>query len=135
MKARDPEKVPRKPGARVSVSTFVVFCFLLVVPAYALSELATRLDWRAVIGLPLAASVFAFFAYRSDKRRAVAGEWRVSEGTLHFAELIGGWPGAFLAQRIFRHKTSKITFQVAFWLIVLTHHFIAADFLNEWKLS
>ncbi|MCE7524423.1 DUF1294 domain-containing protein [Alloalcanivorax xenomutans] len=30
----------------------------------------------------------------------------------------GGWPGALLAQRVFRHKTRKTSFQVVFYLVV-----------------
>jgi uncharacterized membrane protein YsdA (DUF1294 family) len=88
-----------------------------------------------LIGAPLALSVFAFFAYRSDKRRAEAGEWRIPESTLHFVALIGGWPGAFLAQRRFRHKTSKTSFQFVFWVVVLTHQAIAVDSLLDWRLT
>jgi uncharacterized membrane protein YsdA (DUF1294 family) len=80
-------------------------------------------------------SAITFFAYRSDKRRAELGEWRIPESTLHLAELIGGWPGAFLAQRQFHHKTSKTSFQVVFWVIVLVHQFVAADSLIEWRFT
>ena len=93
------------------------------------------LDWRILIGVPLALSVVAFFVYRSDKRSAEAGEWRVPEATLHFIALIGGWPGAFLAQRAFRHKTSKLSFQFVFWIVVLVHHFAAIDSLLDWRLT
>jgi uncharacterized membrane protein YsdA (DUF1294 family) len=33
--------------------------------------------------------------------------------------LLGGWPGALLAQDLFRHKTSKTVFQAMFWCTVL----------------
>ena len=51
------------------------------------------------------------------------------------AEAAGGWPGAFLAQRTFRHKISKTSYQAAFWFIVLSHEFVALDFLLDWKLA
>jgi uncharacterized membrane protein YsdA (DUF1294 family) len=92
-------------------------------------------DWRVLAGVPVLVSLFAFFAYRRDKRRAEAGEWRIPESTLHLIELVGGWPGAFLAQRQFRHKTAKLPFQVTFWLIVLTHQFLAIDSLTGWRLT
>jgi uncharacterized membrane protein YsdA (DUF1294 family) len=130
-----PQVSRQRRAGTVSVSAFVVFCLLLVGPACALSQLAAQVDWRILVGAPLALSIFTFFAYRSDKRRAEAGAWRISESTLHFAELIGGWPGAFLAQRKFRHKTSKASFQVAFWFIVLAHQFVAFDSLSGWKFS
>lgn len=48
--------------------------------------------------------------------------------------LFGGWPGAFLAQRQFRHKTAKPTFQTVFWLIVLIHQLVALDSLRGWRV-
>ena len=68
-----------------------------------------------------AASSVTFIAYASDKARAVDAEWRVSESTLHFLEVLGGWPGALFAQQCLRHKTAKSGYQVIFWLIVATH--------------
>jgi len=78
--------------------------------------------------------VLTFFMYRSDKQSAIAGEWRVPEAMLHFFELVGGWPGAFLAQRIVRHKISKTSYQLLFWAIVLIHQFVALDFVLGWRL-
>jgi uncharacterized membrane protein YsdA (DUF1294 family) len=80
-------------------------------------------------------SLFTFFAYRSDKRRAEAGEWRIPESMLHMGELAGGWPGAFLAQRMFRHKTVKISYQVQFWMIVLVYQIVALDSLVGWRYT
>jgi len=108
---------------------------LLVIPAYALSQLAASVDWRILVGAPLVVSLFTFFSYRSDKRRAEAGEWRIPESTLHMAELAGGWPGAFLAQRMFRHKITKVSYQVVFWIIVLVHQMAALDSLVGWRFT
>ena len=108
---------------------------LLVVPVFAVSRAVGTIDRRGLLGASLLASFVAFFIYRSDKRRAEAGEWRIPESTLHLVELLGGWPGAFLAQRQFRHKTSKISFQVVFWMIVLLYQLIAFDSLLGWRLS
>jgi uncharacterized membrane protein YsdA (DUF1294 family) len=32
--------------------------------------------------------------------------------------LVGGWPGALIAQRTLRHKTQKISFQIVYWTTV-----------------
>jgi uncharacterized membrane protein YsdA (DUF1294 family) len=64
------------------------------------------------------ASVAAFVAYAIDKSAAQRGAWRTSERTLHLLALMGGWPGALIAQRVFRHKSRKPSFRVAFWTTV-----------------
>lgn len=52
-------------------------------------------------------SIVAWVSYGIDKKAAANKAWRVSENTLHLMELVGGWPGVYLAQRVFRHKTRK----------------------------
>jgi uncharacterized membrane protein YsdA (DUF1294 family) len=108
---------------------------LLAAPAYAVSRLAGSVDWRLLVGVPLVVSLFTFFAYRSDKRRAEAGEWRIPESMLHMAELAGGWPGAILAQRMFHHKTAKVSYQIQFWIIVLVYQLVALDSLVGWRYT
>ena len=66
-------------------------------------------------------SGLAFGLYWSDKRRAGRGAWRISETTLHFVELLGGWPGALAAQQLLRHKTRKRSYLAVFWAIVVLH--------------
>lgn len=66
-------------------------------------------------------SVVTFILYAIDKRRAIESRRRIRESTLHLAELLGGFPGAFAAQRTLRHKNRKLTYQVTFWLIVVLH--------------
>ena len=68
-----------------------------------------------------AISLLAFIAYWRDKRAAQRQEWRTPESTLQLFALLGGWPGALLAQRCLRHKISKPSFQVVFWINVLLH--------------
>jgi len=108
---------------------------LLIAPVLALLKLEPWVDWRILIGAPIAMSLFAFFAYRSDKRRAEAGGGRIPEMTLHLSALLGGWPGAFLGQRVFRHKVSKFSFQLTFWALVLLHECVALDYLLNWQIS
>src|SRR5512135_3027725 len=117
----------------LGIRTFAALLCLFVLPVCAITGLSTRLDWRLILGTPLILSVFTFLAHRSDKRLAEAGKRRIPESALHLLELLGGWPGAFLAQRIFRHKTSKISYQVVFWAIVLVYQLVALDCLAGWK--
>lgn len=66
-------------------------------------------------------SLVCFIAYGVDKRRAGTGGRRVPERTLHTMAFLGGWPGALIGQRHFRHKTQKAPFRIVFWLLVATH--------------
>ncbi|MEF9671904.1 DUF1294 domain-containing protein [Pseudomonas sp. MWU13-2100] len=74
-------------------------------------------------------SLVAFFLYWSDKRKARDETWRTPEKVLHAIELLGGWPGALIAQQVFRHKTRKVSYQLVFWLIVLLHQVFWIDYL------
>lgn len=129
------EQALRKRPGGISVLALIWLALLLVAPVYALSRIAGPFDWRFLAVESPMISLFTFFAYGSDKRRAEAGEWRIPEATLHLAELAGGWPGAFLAQRVFRHKISKVSYQVGFWMIVLIYQLVALDSLVGWRFT
>jgi uncharacterized membrane protein YsdA (DUF1294 family) len=73
------------------------------------------------LSLVFVMSVVCFTAYGLDKSRAGNGSRRVPEQTLHILSLLGGWPGALLGQRQFRHKTKKLSFLIVFWCVVLLH--------------
>ena len=66
-------------------------------------------------------SIVTFLIYGFDKHRAANGNRRVPERTLHILALLGGWPGALLAQPLFRHKTQKMSFLIVFWILVVLH--------------
>ena len=73
------------------------------------------------IAIPALVLVNAWTILRfwQDKQRAIAGERRISEGDLLGLALIGGSPGAFLARRLFRHKTRKEPFSTQLTMILL----------------
>ncbi len=100
----------------------------LVVAAHRLGVDYVWIGLHAVL-----ASAVAYRVHAVDKRRAEEGLWRIPEANLHLLELLGGWPGAFLAQRRLRHKCSKGSYQVMFWLIVLAYQFLAYDSLQRWR--
>ncbi len=72
-----------------------------------------------ILYLYLAASAFTFLVYAKDKRAARAYRWRTKESTLNTLALIGGWPGALIAQQMLRHKSRKDAFQFKFWATVV----------------
>ena len=65
-----------------------------------------------------AASAAAVIVYAADKSAARRDVWRTPERTLHLLALVGGWPGALVAQTVFRHKTRKVSFRIVFWITV-----------------
>jgi len=66
-------------------------------------------------------SQLCFCVYGFDKLAARQGWRRARERTLHLLALLGGWPGAWLAQHVFCHKTVKPAFRRWFWLTVATN--------------
>jgi uncharacterized membrane protein YsdA (DUF1294 family) len=120
-------------GGRLTVLNVLVLVGLLVFPVMALQRRVADFRWVGAYMLVLGG--LAYGAYALDKRRARAKEWRLAEAVLHVLELLGGWPGAFLAQRRLRHKCSKGSYQIVFWLIVLAYQFAAFDSLHNWQLS
>ncbi|MCL6262928.1 cold shock and DUF1294 domain-containing protein [Craterilacuibacter sp. RT1T] len=79
-----------------------------------------------------ALSVLAFLLYWKDKAAAQGGRWRTREGTLHLCALLGGWPGALVAQKLLRHKTVKPAFQSAFKATVVLNVLLVAACLSPW---
>lgn len=88
-----------------------------------------RLGSALPLALYAVASLLTFFLYWRDKHSALKDRWRTPETTLHLFELAGGWPGALLAQQVFRHKTRKLGYQLLFWLIVVLHQAFWIDLL------
>ncbi|MFO0820463.1 MAG: DUF1294 domain-containing protein [Pirellulales bacterium] len=63
-------------------------------------------------------SSITFVLYGRDKWAAKVNDRRTPERVLQLCALFCGWPGALFGQQVFRHKTSKMSFQVTFWLVV-----------------
>ena len=72
-----------------------------------------------VLLIYIVASCAGLMIYAFDKAAAMQGNWRTRESTLHLVSLLGGWPGAMVAQSMFRHKTKKMSFRAVYWLTVL----------------
>jgi len=88
--------------------------------------LATIAAWATATNLPLVvplayvvSSLVTFVAYALDKSAARRGRWRTKEGTLHLLAVVGGWPGALVAQQTLRHKSKKASFRAVFRATVL----------------
>lgn len=66
-------------------------------------------------------SVAAFLMYAKDKSAAEWGRWRTAESTLHALSLLGGWPGAKIAQCFLRHKSKKLSFRATYWVTAIVN--------------
>ena len=126
-RARRPERRPSGGNIQHLKLKLVVLLIVLALPLFG----SLSMWLRGISLVPLAAygvvSVLAFFLYWADKRKARADAWRTPENILHAVELAGGWPGALIAQQVFRHKTRKVSFQVLFWMIVALHQVFWID--------
>ena len=89
----------------IYLTLMCIAVFLGTLPLFVLATYAT-------------ASLLTFILYWSDKRAAENGTQRTPENTLQLLSLAGGWPGGLFAQRIFRHKSTKKSFQFVYWLTV-----------------
>lgn len=121
--------------SRLLKKQWFTLLLLLIAPGLAIHRLSQRFDAFLLVATAVLLSVVTYFVYWWDKHKARTGGWRTAETTLHLLELIGGWPGAFFAQRRLRHKSSKISFLIVFWFIVAAHQFIAIDYLLNWRLT
>lgn len=104
---------------------FLIYFALMMGAAYVCEQAGYRT-------MPFSKQSFLFFvvwhfllinavtvlAYGADKRAAIKKTWRVAENQLHLLEFLGGSPGAFLAQKIFHHKTKKASFRIFFFFVL-----------------
>src|SRR6185295_17492470 len=90
----------------VAVQIAFAMSFLIALAALAM------LGWLEVSWLALyyGASIISYRCYARDKKAAENKNRRTPESTLHLMSLVGGWPGALIAQVRLRHKTRKPSF-------------------------
>lgn len=98
--------------------TYSIGSMLFATLAGALLLLNT--GWAWWVCWLVAVNVVVLVLYRWDKWRSThQGDGiRIPELTLQVLAATGGTPGAFVGQRLFRHKTKKRRFQAVFWLTV-----------------
>ena len=117
----------RRPAARKRSNAAHYVPILLCVLGY----LVVNALWPIplwVAGIYLVASIVCFIVYAVDKSAAGAARRRVSERTLLTLGIVGGWPGAIVAQQTLRHKTQKASFRKAFWGTVVVNLLVFAVF-------
>ncbi len=90
---------------------WLLACSVILVLAWSSLTLSRIIYLLATLGL--GAATWGVFAW--DKHQAIRQGPRVPEATLHALTLLGGWTGAFLAQRWLRHKSQQRLFQASAW--------------------
>lgn len=132
---RPVQAATRRESSTPSLSLFGVGGLTLIWSALltwgVLQHLLPLLTW----GLALGINAVTFYVYWLDKHAARKGGWRTAEKTLHLFGLIGGWPGARFAQQVLRHKSSKQSFQIAYWGTVWLHLTVLSAYLFWHKLA
>jgi uncharacterized membrane protein YsdA (DUF1294 family)/cold shock CspA family protein len=106
------------PAARPKTGTLPLYLASVFLVFVAGATLTGKLP-MVVLGLYLGGSLITYLVYAMDKSAARQGAWRTKEDTLHLLGLVGGWPGALLAQKRLRHKSRKASFQAVFWVTVV----------------
>ncbi len=95
-------------GGIAIIIIFIITTFLVL--QYKVHELLSYL---------IAVNIATFIVYGYDKKIAGSDKLRVPESLLQVLALIGGSPAALVAQKFFRHKTIKSSFQIVYWIIVI----------------
>jgi uncharacterized membrane protein YsdA (DUF1294 family)/cold shock CspA family protein len=108
---RLPQDMQKKYGP---LPVIIAVIFLVIV---GIAVLASRIP-SVILGIYMVVSLVTFFVYAYDKSAAEKGAWRTTERTLHLLSLMGGWPGALIAQQQLRHKSRKASFRAVFWMTV-----------------
>jgi uncharacterized membrane protein YsdA (DUF1294 family) len=133
MEQRNPEGGQRpignrpKSAVRFLRTKLLVLLLLCALPGYGVVTLWLEGGTWVPAAVYVLMSVLTFLLYWHDKHRARNDGQRTPEKILHGAELLGGWPGAFIGQQAFRHKTRKVSYQVVFWGIVVLHELFWID--------
>ncbi|MCP3957973.1 MAG: DUF1294 domain-containing protein [bacterium] len=120
---------------KIPLGHLFVLLGLLTLPTIAAVRLAESFDWWIIAGAGITISLLAYWLVAADKAKAQRREWRTPESTLHLFEILGGWPGSYLAQRRFRHKTRKGRYQTTFWAVVVFHQILAFDYFRDWQIA
>lgn len=104
---------------RSGIAVPIAFAMSFLIALAALAAIGwLEISWLA---LYYGASIITYCYYSRDKTAAQNAGRRTPESMLHLMSLVGGWPGALIAQELLRHKTRKPTFLVGYWFTVIVN--------------
>ncbi len=113
LEAERAEPPVRPTSVVVAIGSILAFGTLFFV-----THVVWQVPWTIAF-IYLGLSILTFVLYAADKRAAQTHRWRTPEFTLLLIGLVGGWPGAAVAQQVLRHKTKKLSFRRLFWFTVI----------------
>ena len=110
---------PMRQIPRSGIALPIAFAMSFLIALAALVAVGwLEMSWLA---LYYGASIITYGVYARDKTAAQNAGWRTPEPTLHLMSLVGGWPGALIAQVLLRHKTRKPSFLIGYWFTVIVN--------------
>lgn len=92
------------------------------------------MNGHIILGYLLLSNLVAFVVYGIDKYKARKGKWRISESTLLMLAMFGGSIGAWLAMKVFHHKTMHKKFYIGVPVIIVLQLVFAAWIIREGHL-
>ena len=119
-RGRDRAERVRMVGGGVSLGP-VSIAFIVSAGFFAFVAIVAALGYLpfVILCLYLVTSLLTFLVYYFDKSAAGKGSRRTPEYQLHLWSILGGWPGALIAQQWLRHKSGKISFRIVFWATIM----------------
>lgn len=128
--ARNPRAAARRSSpVQYLVPKLLLWLALCSLPLIGSVAMLNQQGWVLPLAAYAGVSLVSVFLYWSDKRAAEQALQRTPEKLLHLSELLGGWPGALVAQQVLRHKTRKATYQQLCWLIIVAHQLFWLDWV------
>ncbi|WP_394367290.1 DUF1294 domain-containing protein [Chryseobacterium manosquense] len=76
-------------------------------------------------------TIMSFLIFATDKFQAKNNRMRIAENTLLVVTFLGGSIGSILTMLLFRHKTSKRSFLLNFFLVVAVQIILIILFLRK----
>lgn len=111
-----------KPSLRYGIITFGITILLTL--------FMLAFDWPLdlVTSWLIAITIVTFSTFGYDKAIAGGTTLRVPENILFALVFCGGTLGALLARPFFHHKTSKVSFRLKFWVVVIVQILLIAGY-------
>ncbi|MEW5682230.1 MAG: cold shock and DUF1294 domain-containing protein [Pseudomonadota bacterium] len=124
---------PLSSGADIEQASQFALFFRL---AFFIAVILALLFGKLLYVLPLLyveASLMTYWLYKIDKDAAIARHGnRLAEESLQLFALIGGWPGAYVAQQQLAHKRSKLSFRREFGFVIIGNTLLVGWLVSPW---